>query len=183
MAEAIGLTSGLLTLAAFAFKSSVALYQTVQGIENHPDAVQDLVRELEALQGALRSLTETVGATKDADLSALNLPLMRCGNACHDFEQKLLSCVSRSGSVRANFRGWARLRYLGDDVDNFRRMLAGYKSTILIAITDVTLYVFLRLPCVHCPYMYLQERDGLTPCLQLAVNPPLLARNLNSTKR
>jgi hypothetical protein len=149
MAEAIGVTSGLLTLAAFAFKSSVTLYQTVQSFQNHPEAVQDLLRELEALQGALRSLTETVGAAKEADLSALNLPLKRCGTACHDFEQRLLSCASQSGSARANFRAWARLRYLGDDVDSFRRTLAGYKSTILIAITDVTLYVFLRsLVCI-----------------------------------
>ncbi|KAK3901447.1 hypothetical protein C8A05DRAFT_44914 [Staphylotrichum tortipilum] len=139
MAEGIGLASGLLTLADFTFKSSVALYQTVQSIRHHPDTVQDLQQELAALQGALRSLTETVGTTGEADFSALNLPLKRCGTACHEFEQKLLSCVSRSGSVLQNFRGWARLRYLGDDVDSFRRTLAGYKSIILIAITDVTL--------------------------------------------
>ncbi len=144
MAEAVGVASGVLTLAAFAFKSSVALYQTVKNIHHHPDTVRDLQQELEALQAALRSLTETVGATSEADFSALNLPLKRCGTACHEFEQKLLSSVSRSGSALENFRGWARLRYLGDDVDSFRRMLAGYKSIILIAITDMTLYVFPR---------------------------------------
>lgn len=136
------MASGVLTLAAFTFKSSVALYQTVQNIRHHPDTVQDLQHELEALQGALRSITETVGAMAEADFSALNLPLKRCSTACHEFEQKLLSSVSRSGSALEIFRGWAKLRYLGDDVDSFRRMLAGYKSIILIAITDVTPYVF-----------------------------------------
>ncbi len=181
MAEGIGLTSGVLTLAGFTFKSSVALYQTVQNIRHHPDTVQDLQRELEALQGALRSLTETVGTTTEADFSALNLPLKRCGTACYEFEQRLLSSVSRSGSALENFRGWARLRYLGDDVDSFRRMLAGYKSIILIAITDVTLYVFLFPYTFQC----VPERGQLiTPPLVkfLAVIPPSPTTNWRNTE-
>jgi len=133
--------SGLVALTAFAFKSSVALYQTINSFRHHSDTVRDLRDELEALQGALRSLTETVDGGAEADFSALSLPLLRCGNACRDFEDKILSSASRSDSTLANFRGWAKLRYLGDDVDSFRRMLAGYKSTILIAITDATLCV------------------------------------------
>ncbi|KAK0712048.1 hypothetical protein B0H67DRAFT_586872 [Lasiosphaeris hirsuta] len=136
MAESIGVASGLLALTAFAFKTSVALYQTIDSFQHHSDTIRDLRNELEALQGALHSLTETAAG---AEFPALNLSLLRCGKACHDFEQKILSGASRSGSSRANFRGWAKLRYLGDDVDKFRRMLAGYKSTILIAITDATL--------------------------------------------
>lgn len=180
MAEGIGLASALLTLVDFTFKSSVALYQTVHNIRHHPDTVQDLQQELEALQGALRSLTETVGATTEADFSALKLPLKRCGTACHEFEQKLFSCVSRSGSALENFRGWARLRYLGDDVDSFRRMLAGYKSIILIAITDVTLYVFLS------PFLFIPLRLRPLPTNSIlgqnsAVNPPSPTKNWGST--
>ncbi|KAK3360697.1 hypothetical protein B0T25DRAFT_132767 [Lasiosphaeria hispida] len=136
MAETIGVASGMLALTAFVFKASVALYQTIDSFQHHSDTIRDLRNELEALQGALHSLTETATG---AEFPALNLPLLRCGNACRDFEQKILSCASRSGNSRVNFRGWAKLRYLGDDVDNFRRMLAGYKSTILIAVTDATL--------------------------------------------
>jgi hypothetical protein len=139
MAEPIGVASGLLTLATFAFQSSVTLYKTVQSFQFHPKRVRDLEEELEALSGVLGSLTETVSATTDVDLSALDLPLQRCGNACKEFEQEIMKYSSRSGGSRASFRDWAKLRYMGDDIDGFRQLLAGYKSTINIALTDANL--------------------------------------------
>ena len=87
----------------------------------------------------LSSLTETVDANTEVDLSALNLPLLRCGNACKEFEQEIMKCSSRSGGNRTSFRDWAKLKYMGDDIDGFRQLLAGYKSTIIIALTDANL--------------------------------------------
>ncbi|KAF1809596.1 hypothetical protein P152DRAFT_153761 [Eremomyces bilateralis CBS 781.70] len=139
MAELIGLSSGLLTLSIFAFKSSIALVKTVQSFQSHPKQVRDLKEELEALTEVLRSLTETVSATTDVDFSALDHPLLRCGNACREFEQEIMKCSSRSGGNRTSFRDWAKLKYMGDDIDGFRRLLAGYKSTIIIALTDASL--------------------------------------------
>jgi hypothetical protein len=139
MEEPVGLASGLLTLATFAFQSSITLIKTVQSFEYHPKSVRDLKDELEALSAVLRSLIEIVGATTDINLSALNLPLLRCGNACKEFEQVIRNCSSRSSSSRTSFREWAKLRYLGDDINGFRQLLAGYKSTIIIALTDSTL--------------------------------------------
>lgn len=139
MAEPISLASGLLTLSAFAFKSSVTLYETIQSFRNHPKNVRDLNNELVALNGFLDSLTETVNVATDVDLSALSVPLLRCGNACKEFEQQLLKCSSRSGGNGMSLRGWAQLRYMGDGIDNFRNMLAGYKSTIAIALNDANL--------------------------------------------
>ncbi|KAH7398112.1 hypothetical protein BKA64DRAFT_673566 [Cadophora sp. MPI-SDFR-AT-0126] len=139
MAEPIGIASGLLALAGFAFQASITLYQTVQSFKFHPKQLRDLKDELEALSGVLSSLTETVTATTDVDLSALDLPLLRCGNACKDFEQEIISCSSRSGMNRTSFRDWAKLRYMGDNIDGFRQLLAGYKSTIVIALTDANL--------------------------------------------
>ena len=141
MVEPIGLASGLLTLATFAFQSSIALCKTVQSFQSHPKRVRDLIEELEALTGVLGALAETVGATTDVDLSALDLPLLRCGNSCKEFEQEILKCSSRSGGSRTSFRDWAKLRYMGDDIDGFRRLLAGYKLTINIALTDANLQV------------------------------------------
>jgi hypothetical protein len=139
MAEPIGLAAGLLALAGFAFQASVTLYNTVQSFKFHPKQLRDLKEELEALSGILGSLTETVSATTDVDLSALDLPLLRCGNACKEFEQEILRCSSRSGGNRTSFRDWAKLRYMGDNIDGFRQLLAGYKSTINIALTDANL--------------------------------------------
>ncbi len=139
------MASGLLTLVSFAFQSSIALYKTVQSFQFHPKRVRDLEEELEALSGVLGSLGATVSVTTDVDLSALDLPLRRCGNACKEFEQEILKCSSRSSGGRTSFRDWAKLRYMGDDIDGFRQLLAGYKSTINIALTDANLYVSLFL--------------------------------------
>lgn len=139
MAEPIGLASGLLALSTFAFQSSIKLYEIVNGFHSHPKRVRDLLDELEALSGVLGSLTEIVNATTDIDLSALDLPLLRCGKACEEFQQEILKCSSRSIGNRTSFRDWAKLRYMGDDLDGFRRLLAGYKLTINIALTDANL--------------------------------------------
>jgi hypothetical protein len=139
MAEPIGVASGLLALTTFAFKASVTLYQTLQSYQFHPKQLRDLNEELEALSGVLGSLTETVSATTDVDLSALDLPLRRCGNACKEFEQEIMKCSTRSGGNRTSFRDWAKLRYMGDNIDGFRQLLSGYKSTINIALMDANL--------------------------------------------
>jgi hypothetical protein len=139
MAEAIGLASGLLALARFALQCSISLHETVKDFRSHPKRVRDLLEELEALSDVLGPLADFVKAKAEIDLSALDLPLLRCGNACREFQQELLRCSSRSNSNGTNFRDWARLKYMGDDIDGFRRLLAGYKATINIALTDANL--------------------------------------------
>ena len=139
MAEPISLASGLLALATFALQSSVTLYNTIRSFKSHHTRVRDLVEELQGLSEVLNPLSETIRATTEIDFSPLDLPLLRCGNACKEFEQELLKCLSRSSNDRTSFRDWARLRYMGDDIDNFRRILAGYKLTITIALADANL--------------------------------------------
>jgi hypothetical protein len=139
MAEPIGIASGLLAIATFAFQSSTALTKTIQSFQHHPKCVHNLKKELEGLIAVLDSLTETVRATTNIDLSALNLPLLRCGNACKEFEQEIVKSSSRSDGSRINFRDWAKLRYMGDNIDDFRQLVAGYKSTITIALADANL--------------------------------------------
>ncbi|PIG88198.1 hypothetical protein AARAC_010708 [Aspergillus arachidicola] len=138
MAEPVGLASGLLALATFAFKASLSLYETVNSFRSHTKRVRDLIEELEALSGVLAPLQELLDTTTHENLSALELPLRRCGNACSEFEQEIIKCSSRSAN-RTSFRDWAKLRYLGDDIDGFRRMLSGYKLTINVALTDANL--------------------------------------------
>lgn len=126
--EPISLASGLLTLATFALQSSVTLYDTIKCFQSHLKRVCDLQEELEALSEVLGPLTDTVNADTDSDLGALKLPLLRCGNACKEFERELLKCSSRSSDRRTSFRDWAWLRYIGDDIDGFRRLVAGSMS-------------------------------------------------------
>ncbi|KAF4620150.1 hypothetical protein G7Y89_g14671 [Cudoniella acicularis] len=138
MADPIGIASGLLALAVFAFQSSTQLYQLVESFQNNQRVVRELKEELEALNGVLRSLQETAAST-DADLTSLKLPLLRCGNACRDFEAVILKCTAHSSGSKTSFRDWARLKYMGDDIVGFKTMLTGYKSTISIALGDANM--------------------------------------------
>jgi hypothetical protein len=137
MADPISLASGLLALVIFAHKSCLTLHTTIQSFKTHPKRVRDLINELETLSSVLESLTDTIKSDTGANLSALDLPLQRCGNACNEFLQELQKCCSRSGGDRQSFRDWAKLRYMGDNIDDFKDSLAAYKSTITIALTDV----------------------------------------------
>jgi hypothetical protein len=139
MADPISLASGLLALVIFAHKSCLALHTTIRSFKAHPKRVRDLVNELETLSSVLESLTDTIKSDTGVDLSALELPLQRCGDACNEFLQELQKCCSRSGGDKQSFRDWAKLRYMGDDIDDFKDSLAAYKSTITIALTDVNM--------------------------------------------
>lgn len=140
MADPIGIASGLVALATFAFHSSVSLYKAVESFQTNTKIIRDLKEELEALDGVLRSLQQ-VAADNSADLTGLNLPLFRCGKACREFEAVIIKCTAHSGGSRTSFRDWAKLKYMGNDIAGFKNMLAGYKSTIRIALGDANLYV------------------------------------------
>lgn len=139
MAEPISIASGLVALTTFAFQSSIALYNTVQSYQSLPKRVRDLTEELETLKEVLGGLSETIHNNTGANFTALEHPLLRCGNACRDFEEEMKKCLKRSSAGRPSFRDWAKLSYMGQDIDGVRRMLAGYKSTIIIALTDANL--------------------------------------------
>ncbi|KAL2810545.1 hypothetical protein BJX63DRAFT_401759 [Aspergillus granulosus] len=139
MAEPVSLASGIIALATFAFQSTTSLYDLVKSFRSHPTRVRDLLQELEALSGVLGPLVDRVHGTSDPDLSTLGLPLLRCGNACKEFQEEITKCASRSSATRTSFRDWAKLKYMGDDIDGFRRGLSAYKLTINIALTDANL--------------------------------------------
>jgi septal ring factor EnvC (AmiA/AmiB activator) len=138
MTDPIRITSGILALAVSAFQSSTRLYQLVQSFQSHQRVVRELGEELEELNGILRSLQETAAST-NADLTTLELPLLRCGKACKDFEAIIAKCAAHSSGSRTSFRDWVKLQYMGGDIVGFKNMLAGYKSTIAIALGDVNM--------------------------------------------
>ena len=140
MAEVIGAASGILALAAFAFKSSVSLYRVVESFHSSKRTVRELKIELETLSAALKSLQQAL-SEHSIDLPALDLPLQRCGRSCEEFEAVIVSCAGHFSGSRTSFRDWARLRYTGEDIDGFRNMIAGYKATISIALGEANLYV------------------------------------------
>ena len=132
------MASGLLELSTFALKCATTLQEVVSSFQSHNSRVKDLLQELEALSSVLKSLSEATENT-DVNLLPLDLPLRRCAKACSDFEQELVQCSSRSSGTRTSFRDWTKLRYMGEDIDGFRRLLSSYKMTINIALTQASL--------------------------------------------
>jgi hypothetical protein len=139
MAEPIGIASGALALAIFAFKSSVSLYQIVKSFQSNNRAIRELKEELKALSNVIQSLQQL--ASSEVQFEALCLPLLCCGKACNDFKEVIANCTTHSTESKTSFRDWAKLQYRGNDIAGFKNILAGYKSTISIAIGDVNLYV------------------------------------------
>ena len=141
MGDPLSIASGVLALSAFAFKSSVSLYQSVKSFQSNKKEIRELKGELESLSNIMQSLQQL--ASKDEDqFKTLSLPLLRCGQACKDFEEVIANCTKHSSESKTSFRDWAKLQYLGSDIVGFKDMLAGYKATISIAIGDINLYVF-----------------------------------------
>jgi hypothetical protein len=135
----IGLASGLLAEATFAFQCSFSLYETVNSLRPHPKHVRDLLQDIEALSAALGLLTDFIMETADINLTALDLPLLRCGSVCKEFQQAILHYSSRPDNSQPGVLDWARLEYMGDDMDEFRILLVGYKTMFNIALADTNM--------------------------------------------
>lgn len=140
MAEAIGAVAGIAALAQSACESSIALYQLVKSFRSHNSRVRELVLELGALCEVLRALRNHTQETK-TDVSSLEIPLQQCTSVCADFGRQLAKCAAHSDASGTSFRDWAKLRYMGDDIDGFRRLISSYKLTMTIALNDANLYV------------------------------------------
>ena len=123
----------------FAFQAATRLHEVVKSFESHQQQVRDLMDELGALSGVLTSLRDTLQVPQLLDISGLRIPLQRCGSACAEFEKEIVRRASHSGDDRTSFRDWAKLRYMCDDIDGFRRLLASYKLTISVALADANL--------------------------------------------
>jgi Fungal N-terminal domain of STAND proteins len=138
MTDSIRMPLGLKTFAALAYQSSIALNKTIESCQSPRTCVRALSDVLDALSEVLFSLTEAVkSTTTDVDLSILELPLQRCGSACNDFEEEILKLLSQSAGSRTSFEGWTELKYMGNNIDGFKQLLVGYKSTIIIALFDL----------------------------------------------
>jgi hypothetical protein len=140
MADPISISSEILALAAFALQSSEALHETVARFRSNQRTLREFKEELKALNGALETLQGMASASNtDVDLTMLRLPLLRCGKACKDIEAVIVESTARSGGSRTDFRDWAKLRYMGDDIVGVTNMLAGYRSTIGIGLADANM--------------------------------------------
>ncbi|KAL4815659.1 hypothetical protein BDW67DRAFT_185661 [Aspergillus spinulosporus] len=138
MAETIGAVSAITTLVTLALEATIILYKNIKSIQSRDKPIRELREELEDLSELLKTLRELTGST-DVDLAALKGPLERCAGACKEFSDLVKEYTKYSSGERYSKRDWLKIRYMGDDISGFKNMLAGYKSTITIALAYVNL--------------------------------------------
>ena len=123
-------------------ESSTALCRTIRSLQNKETAVLELRNEAEDLDSVLRTLEGSI-ENMAAEVEILRQPLTRCQNTCRDFKRLINESTKHSTEERTSIWDWLRLRYMGEDIKGFKSMLAGYKSTITIALMFNNMYV----PC------------------------------------
>jgi len=139
MADPLSVSSSVLALVTFAFQASVTLYTTIRSFQSQDKKARALKDELGDLTGVLQSLLETVNNNSDIDFEALKLPLYRCGKTCEEYGDLVARCTKHSTTERSSVRDWVTQTYLRGDINDFKEMLAGYKSTINIALANANM--------------------------------------------
>ena len=139
MADPLSATSALVGLVAFSYHASKALHDTIKSYHQHPKYVRDLRDELGALEDVLLLLEQTLSTSGEADYAPLESPVRSSGRACEEFAQALQKCSRQNQADGSSFRGWLKIRWMGSDIYGFKDTLAGYKSTIAIAMAGVNL--------------------------------------------
>lgn len=132
MADPISVSSGIITLALFAFNCSVSLYDTVKSLQDPPKVIRDLQRELDEFSRATDSL-RSIAVKDEENFHALRLCLLDCGEACKDFEQLVTALSRHSTETRINIVDWAKLRLKTQEILRLKDKLAMYRDTINIA--------------------------------------------------
>ncbi|KAJ4246050.1 hypothetical protein NW762_013795 [Fusarium torreyae] len=139
MSDPLSVASALIAIVTATLQSSKVLYETIRSFRNHRTAVSDLVRELKGLELVLGPLEEHVRADETAFLP-LKFPLIQCREACVGFQELVeRSSMRTRGEARTSIRDWARLTFMNGDIVSFKELVAGYKSTINIALADANL--------------------------------------------
>ncbi|KAL3457296.1 hypothetical protein BJX64DRAFT_269168, partial [Aspergillus heterothallicus] len=139
MEDPPSMDSDLSTLSNFALNASMALHGTAGRYQLPPKTARDLLSDIQDLLEALLSLSQIISAVAEVDFAILKLPLLQCGIACNHFEQEIKKCVPYPGNKDAAHRGWAKLKYIGGDINHFKDLLSGYKSTFHAALADANL--------------------------------------------
>ena len=140
MADPLSLTSAIVGLVPISYQAARALRDTIESFKKHPRQIRDLLNELEDLINILEELESIVHAPEGVHLGLLKAPLRRCNSACKEFQQTLIACKGRNdGGTQSDFSGWLKIQWKGNDINEFKNRLAGYKATIAIAIAGANL--------------------------------------------
>jgi hypothetical protein len=137
MAEPLSVSASTLAVTTAAAQSVKSLNDTISRYEGRDRTLQRLQSELHNVSGILDSLKEAILA--EASVSVLlQGPVRRCSELCREFEQSMLSFSKKS---KTSIQDWAKLEFMRGDINEFIDTISGYKSTIAVGLSSITLYV------------------------------------------
>ncbi|KAL7922509.1 hypothetical protein ACQKWADRAFT_292648 [Trichoderma austrokoningii] len=137
--DPINMSSGVLTLVASAIQAGKCLHETIRSFQNYERTIRDLRSEIEALIGVLETLQNLV-TDEGPMISMLKLPVLCCHQTCLEFNAIVIKCTKHTpASSRTSFRDWAKIRYMGGDIRDFKDMISGYTATINIAVGSLNM--------------------------------------------
>lgn len=138
MADPVSVAASVVALTTFAIQSSKALYDAIDKVKNGSRNLRELKDEMSSLENVLASLSETISVS-EADFTALETPLQKCGQLCQDFAIVLNKCSARSGDGKFSWRDFFNSTYKGKDILDLRSLIGAYKGTIAIALADANM--------------------------------------------
>ncbi|KAI5458951.1 hypothetical protein BGZ63DRAFT_360626 [Mariannaea sp. PMI_226] len=140
--DPLSITTGVIGAGTFAFNACTALHSFIRELKSQDKSARALKAELNDLTVVLQLLLETIANHPTLDFQALKLLLLRCGHACEDYGKIIERCTKHSSTTsRPSVRDWVKQKYLQGDINDFKAMLAAYKSTINIALANANLRI------------------------------------------
>lgn len=128
------------SITTFALTATYKLVTTIRDYKGHDKKARALKNEVQDLVAVLQTLLNTIGDYPDVDFSSLSIPLEQCGKTCVEYQKLILRVTAHSSdSSKSSVRDWITTKYLGGDISNFKEMLAGYRSTINIALANINM--------------------------------------------
>ena len=141
MPDPLSITASLLAIITAALQSAKALHDTIKRFKDRDKTLRRLQEELKDLIDILNLLSQAAN-TEQSVLTLLRGPVERCSQVCHEFERSMAVFGEKS---RPGIRDWTKMEFMRGDIHAFMDALAGYKSTISVALGTITMLVVLYL--------------------------------------
>jgi hypothetical protein len=139
MADPVSNTASLLAVTTAAVQSTKSLYEAVKRFKDRNKTLRRLENELVDLTNILGSLTQLANAEQSMFI-LLQGPVERCSLVCREFEQSMEVFKKKTNT---GFRDWTKMEFMRGDINEFIDTIAGYKSTISVALGTITMLVAL----------------------------------------
>lgn len=139
MVDPFSTSCAIITLVTFAFSTALTLSETIKDFKGHNSKTRALQKELEDLTKVLKALLETINENPEINFDNLRSLLSRCGKACGEHGKLIARFTRHSDQSHTSIRDWFKRKSLQGDITDFKQTLAGYKSTISIALANVNM--------------------------------------------